>query len=190
MSSQTHDTAANDPARRLIGRGFVPVDETILFDRHPSFWLVFLNAARVVIPTVAVAVLVHLLLAFARTTPYFDLSANSGLSGLVVRVTLLLVALVLAWAFLDWLCRRYVLTDRRAIVIFGVLHQRMAELPLDRVQNVGVSKPLIPRLLGLGHVGLASAGTDGYEVVWRALARPEDRAREVRKAIDARKVNP
>ncbi|MCL4222421.1 MAG: PH domain-containing protein [Phycisphaerales bacterium] len=190
MSSHTHDTSASGRARRTIGRGFVPGDEAILFDRHPSFWLVFLRAGPVVLSIVALALVVDFLVALARYSLGFDSAASGLLWGWLSWICVGITALAFGWAFLDWLCRRYVLTDRRAIVISGVLHQQMAELPLERVQNVGISKPLVPRLLRLGHVGLASAGTDGYEVVWRALAFPEDGAREIRKAIDAGKARP
>ncbi len=189
MSSRTHDSPTRGPARRLIGRGFVPTDETILFDRHPSLWLVLLNAGPAIVLVITSGAVLDFLASLAQNSMYFDSFFARPLWARLGWVTLLIVALVLAWAMLDWVCRRYVLTDRRAIVIFGILHQRLAELPLDRVQNVSVSKPLLPRVLGLGHVGLASAGTDGYEIVWRAFARPDARAREVRKAVDAGKVS-
>lgn len=111
----------------------------------------------------------------------------SSVAGRLRFVVWVLAGMELAWAFLNWVCRRYVLTERRAILIFGVLHQRVVDLPLGQLQNVGLSKPLLPRLVGLGHVGLASAGTDGYEIVWRFLARPDRLTRVVREAADASK---
>lgn len=188
MSSAPHDTEARRPALRLIGRAFVPDDETMIFDRRPSLWLVLLNAGPAVVSIGAAAIGLHLVVGLARYVLSGDSSAPGSVSSRLIWVTMVLASLVLVWAIFDWWCRRYVLTDRRAIVVFGILHQRLAELPLDRVQNVGVSKPLLPRVLGVGHVGLASAGTDGYEVVWRAVAGPDESVRAVRRAIDARRA--
>jgi len=97
------------------------------------------------------------------------------LAGLVV------LAAVLLWQVLSYVARRYVMTESRAILVFGVLEQHVSEMPLSRVQNVSISKPLALRVLGLGHVGIASAGTDGFEVVWRYVRKPEALVGKVRE---------
>lgn len=168
----------------------MPKDERVIFDRRPSAWLILLNAGPAVVLIVLVAAAIDLALFWLnRGVGYLwgsSAQAESWMPGTkwLVWAAILLSCTLLIWSMLDWLCRRYLLTERRAIVIFGVLHQRVSELPLSRVQNVGVFKPLLPRLLGLGHVGIASAGTDGYEIVWRAFPHPDAGATQVREAVD------
>jgi len=191
MHAPTSDKpSAKRRSRRVIGRSVVPDSEEIIFDCRPSLWLVVLRAVPAVVPVLAGAFLLDR--AFGSVRRLFG-PGGVHQDGMAVDVgTWIIFAAgcisvgIVVWAVLDWLCRRYVLTDRRAIVIFGVLHQRVAELALERVQNVAVSKPLIARLLGLGHVGLASAGTDGFEIVWRGLSKPDRRAGQVRAAVVGR----
>lgn len=191
MAPPTPDNpSAGKPARRLIGRGVVPRDERVIFDRRPSLWIIVFKAGPSLFGLLVGVVAIDLAMDWAVRERWLwsatgGATGSPGVAGRLHVVAWVLGAMVLLWAVLGWLCRRYVLTERRAILIFGVLHQRVAELPLERVQNAGVSKPLLPRLLGLGHMGLASAGTDGYEVVWRYMYRPDRRAKEVRQAADA-----
>lgn len=191
MAPPTPDNpSAGKPARRLIGRGVIPKVERVVFDRRPSPWMIAFKAAPPLLGLALGFAVIELLLDWAVREQWLWNSAGGPTGSATPGATLWMAAWVLgtlelAWAILDWVCRRYVLTERRAMVVSGVLHQRVAELPLERMQNAGVSKPLLPRLLGLGHVGLASAGTDGYEVVWRYMYRPDRRAKEVRQAADA-----
>jgi uncharacterized membrane protein YdbT with pleckstrin-like domain len=106
-------------------------------------------------------------------------------------VDLLPICLVVAAAFcvcimvsttLDWVFRRYVLTSRRAIVVRGVVHQMTADVALDRIQNVALSRPLFARIVGTGHIGIATAGTDGWEMVWTYAREPYALLEAVRKA--------
>lgn len=191
MAPSTPDRqSAGIPARRLIGRGVIPKDERVVFDRRPSPWMIAFKAAPPLLGLALGFAVIELLLDWAVREQWLWHSAGGSTGSATPGATLWMAAWVLgtlelAWAILDWVCRRYVLTERRAMVVSGVLHQRVADLPLERMQNAGVSKPLLPRVLGLGHIGLASAGTDGYEVVWRYITQPDRRAREVRETAGA-----
>ncbi|GAB4383066.1 MAG: PH domain-containing protein [Phycisphaerales bacterium] len=177
-------------AQRRVGRAVVPTEEKVLLDRRPSLWFIPLNAGPTVLAIVLTAGALDagatlFLRAFASVWASSPEPTGAGqIGGWIMRAAVLLSCAVVIWSVLDWLTRRYVLTDRRAIAIFGVLHQRVCELALHRVQNVSISKPLLLRVLGLGHVGIASAGTDGYEIVWRTLPCPERCAAQVREAVD------
>lgn len=175
----TPDTRGNQtPARRFIGRGMLGRGEPIVLDLRPSLWMVLLRSLPpIIVIAVAVFALAWVVILIRRSvvTNPAAFGWNTVLFGLGVFVVIIVI-----WNLLDYLTRRYVLTESRALLVFGVLHQRVAELPLERVQNTAISKPLVLRLLGLGHVALASAGTDGYEVVWRYVRLPERVAAAVR----------
>jgi len=171
MTPETRGNAKPTIPSRWIGRAAVPTDEQVLLDLRPSPWMIPLNAA---VPIIIVSVVVFALAwtadiirrSIATNPPPFDWQPIYAALGLVV-------ALILIWNLLDYLTRRYVLTTSRALLVFGILNQRIADLPRERLQNAAVLKPFVLRLLGLGHVGLASAGTDGYEIVWRFIRAPE-----------------
>lgn len=98
---------------------------------------------------------------------------------------LILALVVVAWEALVWLCERFTLDGERAVWESGVLRRLRAEVPLARVQNLVLYRSLGERLLGLGTIGIACAGTDGYEVVWRSVRRPAWVLAEARRVIDA-----
>lgn len=94
-------------------------------------------------------------------------------------------ALLLIWSALVWACQTYALTDTHAVWASGVLRRLIVQTPLERVQNVAIYRSVPERLLGLGTVGLATAGTDSFELVWAMVPRPHDRVREVNEAVRA-----
>jgi putative membrane protein len=57
----------------------------------------------------------------------------------------------------------------------GVLQIERRTLPLDRVQNVDIIEPLLPRLLGLAEVRIESAGATGVDVELRYVALAQAR---------------
>ncbi|MFM9996248.1 MAG: dephospho-CoA kinase [Phycisphaerales bacterium] len=81
--------------------------------------------------------------------------------------------LYLAWGVLAWLSRCYELTDRRVVVRAGVLRRVMGDVPLRNIQHVTMTRSLAERLLGLGTIGVATAGSDGAAIHLRMIHQPE-----------------
>ncbi len=167
---------------RIVGRGVIPSDEAIVFDTRPSLWMILLRAVGPVLVILGVFFVLTRLGSLLQ--PWVGPSASLGW---LAEPAALVLGIgvpgfwVVVWQVFSFVSRRYVLTESRAILIFGVLDQHVSELPLSRVQNVSVSRPLALRVFGLGHVGIASAGTDGFEVVWRYVRRPEQLMAKVRE---------
>lgn len=78
----------------------------------------------------------------------------------------------LAWQFLEWLSRIYVLTDRRIITVSGVLRVQIFETKLQKIQHTVALFSIRERLFGLGTIGFATAGTATMETTWRMIAKP------------------
>jgi uncharacterized membrane protein YdbT with pleckstrin-like domain len=49
----------------------------------------------------------------------------------------------------------------------GVLSRTAETIPLDRIQNTVIHRPLGDRLIGAGDIEIESAGRDGVEVLHR-----------------------
>lgn len=161
--------------RKGIVWRYVAADESVRFAGRPSLWFILLTAlgflTGLAITTAIAAWLVGLL-----DRP--DIAANVVIAGFG------LAALRLAWNILEWLSRLYVVTNRRVIAIAGVLRQSVSEVPLNNVRTVVMTRSLVERLLWLGTLGFASAGTDGYEVVWRLMSAPDRLLADVRCMIE------
>lgn len=82
--------------------------------------------------------------------------------GITWFVVAAIVILVLAGAY-GWLRRattRYQLTDRRIYIKLGLLSRTERSTNVERIQNVEVAQSLFQRLLGIGNVEWATAGSD------------------------------
>ncbi len=107
------------------------------------------------------------------------------LDGIAQFALFLLPIAWLAWQLIERASRTYVLTDRRVVMIAGVLRQAIVDAPLANVRQVSVIRSIPERLLGLGTVAFATAGTGGQDVIWRVLDRPVDTLRTTRDTLDA-----
>jgi uncharacterized membrane protein YdbT with pleckstrin-like domain len=86
-----------------------------------------------------------------------------------VIVLVLIIAAVL-WAgvrVLQWRFATYHLTDKRIVMEGGILSRTAETIPLDRIQNTVIHRPLADRLIGAGDIEIESAGRDGVEVLHR-----------------------
>jgi dephospho-CoA kinase len=157
-------------------RKFVPADERALLWLRPSPLYVVVRPLWALVTIAA-----------ATGAMWFGAMALDA-TDLATRTTWLgaaLAGLVLLWEMVEWFSRLYVLTERRMICVAGVLRQGVADVPLRNVRNIVLVRGPVERLLRLGTLGAATAGTDGYELVWVMLSRPAEVLRTVRTAVDS-----
>jgi hypothetical protein len=99
---------------------------------------------------------------------------------------LLLAAVVSAhgaWSALTAYSDRFVITNMRVFRVRGVLAQRMATMPLARILDITVDKPMTGRLLGYGHFVFESAAqAQGLREI-RFVARPDERDLTIQRVV-------
>ncbi|MFE4466142.1 PH domain-containing protein [Oerskovia sp. NPDC056781] len=71
-----------------------------------------------------------------------------------------LVALRLLWKVLDWRNEWFVATDKRMLLMFGLVTHKVAMMPLGKVTDMSYSRSILGRVLGYGQFILESAGQD------------------------------
>jgi dephospho-CoA kinase len=180
----SHAPATEPDAHGAAGGGrgmlrrWVPEDEPIILTTRPSPLFILLRP---------IALLVVLSLLTILTEAIASRLGASRAALWAFRVGGCAIALLLAWQWLEWLSRLYVLTPRRIIAVAGVLRQGASDVPLTNVQNLLVQRSLLERLTGLGTLAVATPGTCGYEVVWLMVERPDEVLSTVRCAIDGAK---
>jgi uncharacterized membrane protein YdbT with pleckstrin-like domain len=73
-----------------------------------------------------------------------------------------------------------VITNQRTTLRRGLLSKHIIEVYHSNVRNVQVRQGLWDRLFNVGHLSIASAGSQGYEIDIQGIPKPYD----VRKTID------
>lgn len=64
------------------------------------------------------------------------------------------------WKAMEWSNDRFIVSDRRFMLVSGLLTRRVAMMPLRRVTDLTYEKPLVGRVVGYGTFVLESAGQD------------------------------
>lgn len=78
---------------------------------------------------------------------------------------------------------RFVVTNQKVYRVHGNLNQTRASMPLTRILDITVDRPLLGRVLGYGHFVFESAAQDQglREVRW--VAQIDDRERLIQRVI-------
>jgi Bacterial PH domain len=78
---------------------------------------------------------------------------------------------------------RFVITNMRVFRVHGVLGQSLATLPLTRILDITVRRPLHGRLLGFGHFCFESAAQEQGVRDVRYVARPYERDLAIQRVV-------
>ena len=105
--------------------------------------------------------------------------ANLGLAVTGAVVGLIAVLVLAGWKFTT-LGEALEITNKRTIERTGILSKFTSEVRHQDIRNIQVTQSLRERLLGVGKIGISSAGQDGLEIVATDIPHPE----KLRQIID------
>ncbi|MBI9018249.1 MAG: PH domain-containing protein [Phycisphaerae bacterium] len=156
----------------MLRQNLINDDEIIIFVIKPSLWTIVFLSFRAIIVGFCIATLAHYFADNLKLQEYRKLVIAGCVIGVSVRIFI---------AILQWIMRSYILTDKRIITVYGVLTVRIFQCRHDKIQNTFVQMSLMQRILGIGSIGFATAGTGYIESVWQDINNPE----QVQKQITA-----
>lgn len=84
---------------------------------------------------------------------------NEGAMGAVILAWLIVLGWV-GWRVMDWFFDRFILTNKRVMVVSGVVTRKVAMMPLLRVTDMKYEQTPLGRMLNYGTFVLESAGQD------------------------------
>ncbi|WP_018351509.1 PH domain-containing protein [Longispora albida] len=84
---------------------------------------------------------------------------QSVLTGVIAAVWIA-VLLWVAWKHLDWYFDRFILTNKRVMVVSGIVTRKVAMMPLLRVTDMKYEQSPVGRMLNYGTFVLESAGQE------------------------------
>ena len=151
-----------------IGRHLLRDEGEVIVDEVFKHWVVYVRPALEGL--VAVGLLVVGL--FARV----DIAWLPWLAAVAV-------GLHATWRALTFRMDRFVITNMRVFRVRGVLAQKMATMPLGRILDITVDKPLTGRLLGYGHFVFESAAQEQGLRDIRFVGRPDVRDLAIQRVV-------
>ncbi len=93
------------------------------------------------------------------------------------------VALHASWRILEQHVDRFVITSMRVFRVHGILSQRIATMPLSRILDISVHKPLVGRVIGYGHFVFESAAQEQGLREIRFVGDPDERGLTIQRVI-------
>jgi hypothetical protein len=78
---------------------------------------------------------------------------------------------------------RFVITNMRVFRVHGVLAQHLATMPLSRILDISVRKPLLGRMLGYGHFCFESAAQEQGLRDIRYVGDPDARDLAIQRVV-------
>ncbi len=158
-------TSVTDPG---IARHLLREEGEVIVDEVRRHWVAYVRP-------VAEAVVAAVLLG---TVPFVVID----LAGLVL-VLGVLVLLHAAWLALGHARDRFVITNMRVFRVHGVLAQHLATMPLARILDISVVKPLHGRLLGFGHFVFESVAQEQGLRDIRYVGDPDARDLAIQRVV-------
>jgi uncharacterized membrane protein YdbT with pleckstrin-like domain len=101
-------------------------------------------------------------------------------------VPILVGFVLVVWGVVRGLKRhidRFVITNQRVFRVHGLLNRKEATMPLTRILDISVDKPLHGRILNFGHFTFESAAQDQGLREIRYVHRIDDRNKRIQETI-------
>lgn len=170
-SSPVAETVDRAVANTLLADG-----EVVLFALRPSGWFIVLAT----LPVFSVAVF---MMAVSLVLVYGMGFRSAFPPGSLMLICFVAIVLRAGIAFVQWVGRMYVLTNRRVMRLRGLAQPVVYDRPLQDIQRVECVRRRSDRALGLGSLLFHAGPSVDWELSWTHLARPEQVMEAVNDAI-------
>ncbi len=138
---------ARPPGTALVGKYLLAAERVVIVQR--KHWAVLSIPVSVVVTGLLVAFVIDTLL---------------PTSAALVRDILWLVwsasLVYLGWHIVEWWADRFVVTNKRVMIVYGIITRKVGMMPLSKVTDMSYERSVLARLLGYGVFVMESAGQD------------------------------
>ncbi|MGA2266557.1 MAG: PH domain-containing protein [Phycisphaerae bacterium] len=174
MTPSAEPTTVVAPGLTVVPARLLDGGEVVILAVKPSGWFCLL----VSLPVLLVAVVFVAVAAFAGPT-----LPGPGGRGAIVLFCAVISTARLGAAWLQWMARLYVLTNRRVLRVSGVIRQEVYHCPLRHIAAAAVSASAAERVLGVGSLSFESSVPAAREVHWAHVSNPVEVQQVVNEAI-------
>lgn len=169
------DTLAALSAETLLPADLLDGDEIIILAIKPSPWYVLVRSVRFLI---VLGVFAYVAWWAAARIMWLE-------TGMIIQGATLLAIGRVFMAFLGWVSRLYVLTNRRIMRVRGVRTVDMHACPLIKLRRAELVAGPAERAVGLGTIAFETTALEIDPLAtWEHVSRPADVQAQVQKAIN------
>ena len=159
---------------QVVPRDLLDGDEIVILALKPSMWYLVLVSTRWLVGAALVILL----------APWLVVVYSAFTQTALTQAALVVTAVRLVLALLQWSSRLYVLTNRRVMSYRGITHVTLLEAPLVQVRNTYVHDRRFERLCNVGSIGFSLKGSKRVDIWWEQVSDPEDIHDRIRRAIE------
>lgn len=118
-----------------------------------------------------------------------DFIAERGLVLVAIGVVIVVLIVLVAVFYLSWRFHTFRITGDDVEVRSGVLFRTQRRAPLDRVQGVNLTRPMIARLAGMAKLEVVGAGIDGnVKLEYLSTANAEEVRADILRLASGRRL--
>ncbi|MGA2175359.1 MAG: PH domain-containing protein [Verrucomicrobiota bacterium] len=148
-------------------------------------WIIFIPVLLVALgPILASLPIIFMLHGLVNALGQMGMPANPRLNLIwlliLVPYFLIVLGLLLATWFTYWKSE-FMLTNRRLAFRTGFLSRRSGELPLENVESIYISEPLLGRMCGYGSVTVTTVGGADFPLLF--IGSPQSFHSTLQKAV-------
>jgi hypothetical protein len=174
MTPSADPTTVAAPGLTVVPARLLDGGEVVILAVKPSGWFCLLTSLPV-LTMGAVFVVVAGLAGHRLPGP---LTAGSVA---LFWVSVSALRLVVAWV--QWMGRLYILTNRRILRVSGGFRREICQCPLRHVAKTAVSVSVTEKLLGVGNLSFESSNPSARQAPWTHIGNPLEVQQIVNEAI-------
>lgn len=156
---------------REVDRYLVPAEKVIFITR--------LHIVTIIEPILTVVIGFVLFTMLSRRVE----SDNQGATRNMLFLLWLALVLRLAYKLVEWYFQVFLSTDKRLILVLGVLNRRVNMMPLGKVTDMRYDQSIPGRVVGYGKFVLESAGQDQALSVVNWVPNPDAIYRKINATL-------
>ncbi len=149
-----------------INKNLIP-DESVIY-RAQLHWIIFAKAA----PSFLLAII------------FFIISSNTENYSFLLGIGFIFLLAAIFAAIGSWMklkTSEFAVTNKRVLIKVGFIRRHSLELPLQKVEGIGVDQGLLGRLLGFGTIIVT--GTGGTKERFDGIALPLEFRKQVQAQV-------
>jgi uncharacterized membrane protein YdbT with pleckstrin-like domain len=108
----------------------------------------------------------------------------------VVLIAMIGIHVWLLWRVARWYVDRFIVSDRRIMLVNGIIARKVAMMPLAKLTDMSYKRSTIGVLLGYGTFVLESAGQDQALSRIDYVPRPNELFREISELLFGKRSEP